>query len=398
MEAILVLEDGRAFRGRAFGAATERAGEVVFNTAMTGYQEILTDPSYRGQIVCLTYPEIGNYGINEEDLESGQVQVEGLVVRELSEVHSNWRSHYDLHQYLRARDVPGIAEVDTRALTRHIRVQGAMRGVLSALETDVAKLAARARAVTPLGEQDLVGQVTCRAPYTWLEGRPAGWNGTGPRFAPQGERYRVVAYDFGIKRNILRYLYDAGCSVLVVPGGTPAEEVLDLRPEGVFLSNGPGDPEAADYAIRAVRSLIGRVPIFGICLGHQILTLALGGRTFKLKFGHHGANHPVKELRTGRVEITSQNHGYAADPDSLGDAVELTHVNLNDGTNEGWAHRSLPIFAVQYHPEASPGPHDADYLFGRFAAALQAVRTGGAAPAATPPAGRSVDPDRQSIA
>ena len=377
MEAILALEDGRAFRGRAFGAAAERGGEVVFNTAMTGYQEIITDPSYRGQIVCLTYPEIGNYGVNDEDVESGKVQVEGLVVRELSEFHSSWRSPYDLHQYLKAREIPGLSEIDTRALTRHIRCQGSMRAVLSAVERDVATLVTRARALPLLGEQDLVADVTCRAPYTWLEGRPEGWSNGIPRLEPKGERYRVVAYDFGIKRNILRYLYDAGCAVLVVPGATPAAEVLDLRPEGVFLSNGPGDPEAAGYAVRAVRDLVGRVPIFGICLGLQILTLALGGRTFKLKFGHHGANHPVKNLRTGRVEITSQNHGYSVDPESLGDAVEVTHVNLNDHTNEGWAHRSLPIFAVQYHPEASPGPHDGDYLFEQFARVLEVGRSGG---------------------
>ncbi|MGD8376791.1 MAG: glutamine-hydrolyzing carbamoyl-phosphate synthase small subunit [Acidobacteriota bacterium] len=380
MEAVLALEDGRVFRGRAFGATAERGGEVVFNTSMTGYQEILTDPSYRGQIVCLTYPEIGNYGVNELDVESGRVQAEGLIVRELSEMHSSWRSRYDLHQYLKTAGVPGISEIDTRALTRHIRREGAMRGVLSTEGTETTALMERARGLPRLGEQDLVAQVTCKAPYTWLEGREDGW--AGKRRVAKGERYRVVAYDFGIKRNILRYLYDSGCSVLVVPGTTPAAEVLDLHPEGVFLSNGPGDPESATYAVEAVRSLIGRVPIFGICLGHQILTLALGGRTFKLKFGHHGANHPVQDLRTGRVEITSQNHGYSADPESLGDAVEPTHVNLNDRTNEGWAHRSLPIFAVQYHPEASPGPHDGDYLFERFAMALEDARAGTPRPAA----------------
>jgi len=370
MDAILALEDGRVFRGRSFGAVAERGGEVVFNTSMTGCQEILTEPSYRGQIVSFTYPEIGNYGVNDEDAESSRPQVEGLAVRELSEIHTNWRARYDLHHYLREHDVPGISEIDTRALTRHIRREGAMRGVVSAVESNVEKLVSRARALPSLSDQDLVGQVTCRAPYTWLEGRPAAWNGSMPERTPAEARYRVVAYDFGIKRNILRYLYDAGCSVLVVPGSTPAGEVLDLKPQGVFLSNGPGDPAAAGYAVESVRGLLGRVPIFGICLGHQILTRALGGKTFKLKFGHHGANHPVKNLRTGRVEITSQNHGYAADLASLGDAVEETHVNLNDGTNEGWAHRSLPVFAVQYHPEASPGPHDADYLFASFARIL----------------------------
>ena len=284
MEAILALEDGRTFRGRAFGAAVERGGEVVFNTSMTGYPEILTDPSYRGQIVCLTYPQVGNYGINELDVESGRVQVEGLVVREVSEFHSSWRSRHDLHQYLKTNGIPGISEIDTRALTRHIRREGAMRGVLSATEPDTGKLVARARALPALEQQDLVGQVTCRAPYTWLEGRADGWRGTDPPALPTGERYRVVAYDFGIKRNILRYLYDSGCSVLVVPASTPAKEVLDLRPEGVFLSNGPGDPASASHAIREVRSLIGRVPIFGICLGHQILTLALGGRVGHVRF------------------------------------------------------------------------------------------------------------------
>jgi carbamoyl-phosphate synthase small subunit len=374
VEAILVLEDGRAFRGRSFGAAGERGGEIVFNTSMTGYQEILTDPSYRGQIVCLTAAEIGNYGVNDDDVESEGVQAEGLVVREVSEVHSSWRAQVDLHQYLRAQGVPGLSEVDTRALTRHIRSRGAMRAVLSSVEPGVEALAARARALPPLERQDLVAQVTCRAPYTWLEGRRPGWNGDAPPSRGPGERFRLVAYDFGIKRNILRTLVDHGCSVLVVPGATPAQEVLDLKPEGVFLSNGPGDPAAATYAIEAVRGLLGRVPIFGICLGHQILTLALGGRTFKLKFGHHGGNHPVRNVATGRIEITSQNHGYAADPDSLGDAVEVTHVNLNDGTNEGWAHRTLPVFAVQYHPEAAPGPHDADYLFARFAQSLRVGR------------------------
>ena len=378
MEAILVLEDGRAFRGRAFGAPAERGGEVVFNTAMTGYQEILTDPSYRGQIVCLTYPEIGNYGVNDEDAESSRPQAEGLVVRELSETHSSWRSHNDLHQYLKTNDVPGISEIDTRALTRHIREKGAMRGVLSTVNGSVENLVAKARQLTPLAEQDLVGQVTCRAPYTWEEGHVAGWGHAERPPVSDGERYRVVAYDFGIKRNILRYLYDVGCSILVVPGNTPASEVLDLKPEGVFLSNGPGDPAAADYAVEAVRGLIGRVPLFGICLGHQILTLALDGKTYKLKFGHHGANHPVKNLRTGRVEITSQNHGYSADIESLGDAVEPTHVNHYDGTNEGWAHRTLPIFAVQYHPEASPGPHDGDYLFRQFTEALRDQRANNA--------------------
>jgi carbamoyl-phosphate synthase small subunit len=373
MEAILVLEDGRAFRGRAFGAAGERGGEVVFNTSMTGYQEILTDPSYRGQIVCLTNPEIGNCGVNEEDVESSRLQIEGLVVREVSEVHSNWRARGDLHQYLKAAGLPGLSEVDTRALTRHLRTQGAMRGVISTVSTDVESLAARARALTPLGDQDLVGQVTCTAPYTWQGGRAAEWL-DGARPATPAEPYRLVAYDFGIKRNILRYLDDKGCSVLVVPGTTPAAEVLALRPEGVFLSNGPGDPASATYAIEAARGLLGRVPIFGICLGHQILTLALGGRTYKLKFGHHGGNHPVRNLATGRIEVTSQNHGYAADPDSLADAVEPTHINLNDGTNEGWRHRSLPVFAVQYHPEAAPGPHDADYLFARFVDVLAAGR------------------------
>jgi carbamoyl-phosphate synthase small subunit len=373
MEAILVLEDGRAFRGRAFGAAGERGGEVVFNTSMTGYQEILTDPSYRGQIVCLTNPEIGNCGVNDEDVESSRLQVEGLVVREVSEVHSSWRARVDLHQYLKAAGLPGLSEVDTRALTRHVRTQGAMRGVISTVVTDVEALAAKARALTPLGDQDLVGQVTCTAPYTWQEGRAAEWV-SAPRPTAPAEPYRLVAYDFGIKRNILRYLLDQRCSVLVVPGTTPAAEVLALRPEGVFLSNGPGDPAAATYAIEAVRGLLGRVPIFGICLGHQLLTLALGGKTYKLKFGHHGGNHPVRDLGSGRIEITSQNHGYAADLDSLAGAVEPTHTNLNDGTNEGWRHRSLPVFAVQYHPEAAPGPHDADYLFARFVDVLAAGR------------------------
>ncbi len=366
MEVKLALEDGKVFRGRAFGAIGERTGEVVFNTSMTGYQEILTDPSYKGQIVVMTYPEIGNYGVNREDIESHKPWVEGFVVRECSRIVSNWRSHQDLEQYLREHGVLGVTELDTRSLTRHIRDKGALRGVLSTLDSDESSLAARAAASPSMGGLDLVKEVTCKEPYGWTEGTSERWL---TQHLPGGQEvsHKVVVYDFGVKRNSLRRLVDLGCAVKVVPATTSAEEVLAYSPNGVLLSNGPGDPAAVTYAIRNVRALLGEVPLFGICLGHQIMALAMGGQTYKLKFGHHGGNHPVKFLATGRVEITSQNHGFAVDmatfPD---DEVELTHMNLNDQTVEGFQHRTLPAFSVQYHPEASPGPHDADYLFMRF--------------------------------
>ncbi len=365
MEAILALEDGRIFRGRAFGAPSECVGEVVFNTSMTGYQEILTDPSYRGQIVVMTCPQIGNYGINPDDGESDVPQAEGLVVREVSKVASNWRSRRGLPEYLREHGVPGIAEIDTRALTRHLRSRGAMRGALSSADGETASLVRKAQQAPALEHQDLVEAVTCRERYRWGRGRSERWN-SDLQLGTELPRIHCVAYDFGAKQNILRLLSDCGFDVTVVPASTPAADVLALAPGAVFLSNGPGDPSVATLPIAAVGELIGRVPIFGICLGHQIAALALGAKTYKLKFGHHGANHPVRDLRSGRVTITSQNHGYAVDPDSLPRGVELTHSNLNDGTCEGFASHEHRLFAVQYHPEASPGPHDSHHLFREF--------------------------------
>jgi len=365
VEAMLVLEDGRTFRGRAFGAPGERTGEVVFNTAMTGYQEVLTDPSYRGQIVLMTCPEIGNYGTNSEDLESALPQVEGFVVRRVSVLPSSWRASQGLPQYLREFGIPGIAEIDTRALTRHLRSRGSMRGVLSTIDRDPESLARKARAAPCLSAQDLVARVTCGTPYEWSEARSAGWS---PVLEPPREQRRphCVAYDFGLKRNILKLLCESGFRVTVVPASFSASDTLALEPDGVFLSNGPGDPAVVDYAIENVRALIGRVPVFGICLGHQIAALALGAETCKLKFGHHGSNHPVRDLRTSRVAVTSQNHGYAVISETLPKSAELTHVNLNDGTCEGFVDRAAGVLAVQYHPESSPGPHDSFGLFREF--------------------------------
>jgi carbamoyl-phosphate synthase small subunit len=366
--ATLVLEDGICFHGSGFGRIGETTGEVVFNTALCGYQEVLTDPSYRGQIVVMTYPHIGNYGVNREDVESSRPQVAGFVVREVSTHPSSWRASGELHRYLDEAGVVGICDIDTRALTRHIRTFGAKRGIISTAEHDPAALVERARASRSMIGLDLASEVTCPEPYAFLE--PGSVSG----------RYRVAAYDFGMKRNILRMLALSGCDVTVVPATTTAEDVLALDPDGIFLSNGPGDPEPCTYAIRAVRDLIGRRPIFGICLGHQILGLASGGKTFKLKFGHRGANHPVRNILTGRVEITSQNHGFAVDPDLFerSASYELTHINLNDGTVEGFRHRHLPIFSVQYHPEASPGPHDSHYLFREFIERMAETRAPGA--------------------
>ncbi len=371
MEAILALEDGRVFRGRGYGAPGECFGEVVFNTSLSGYQEILTDPSYAGQIVILTYPHIGNYGTNPLDSESVRPYAEGLVVRELSQLSSNWRSVEETSEFLADYGVPAISDIDTRALVRHLRNFGAMRAVLSTLDRDEASLVAKAKSSPSMVGLDLASRVTTRARYTWSEPSrdiyKAGREGQGPTQA----RFHVVAYDYGIKQNILRRLVDVGCRVTVVPAESTAGEVLDLKPDGVFLSNGPGDPEPVAYAVKAVRGLLGRVPIFGICLGHQIIGLALGGKTYKLKFGHHGGNHPVLNLETQKVEITAQNHGFAVDPDSLkASDVVLTHRNLNDDTLEGLRHKSLPLLSVQYHPEASPGPHDSAYLFERFVAMM----------------------------
>ncbi len=373
--AILALEDGRVFKGRAAGARTRRGGEVVFNTSITGYQEVFTDPSYSGQIVCLTYPHIGNVGTNLDDEESAKPYIEGLVVREFSALASNWRSKESAQDYLERHRVPVIWDIDTRALVRHLRHVGALRGVVATDGTWAEKLIAEARALPTMAGLELASRVTSPKQYEWKRGSiELGGSGTPVDVKSQavatsegGSRYKVVAYDFGIKQNILRLLVDHGCDVTVVPAQTSGEDVLALKPNGVFLSNGPGDPEPVGYAVENIRKMLGRVPIFGICLGHQLCGLSLGGRTFKLKFGHHGSNHPVQNLRTQKVEITSQNHGFCVDPDSLpASDVEITHVNLNDHTNEGMRHRSLPLFSVQYHPEASPGPHDARYLFDDF--------------------------------
>ncbi len=366
-KATLALADGRVFSGWSVGATGEAFGEVVFNTSLMGYQEVLTDPSYRGQIVTMTYPLIGNYGLNSEDIEAVRIFLSGFVVREDCPFPSNWRSRSSLHQYLHRHGIVGIAGIDTRALTRHIREEGAQTGVISTLDLEPKSLVRRAAAYPTLDGRDLVREVTCSAPYGWKE---TTWslNGAGGPAADEDDRsYNVVAYDYGIKRNILRNLVRSGCCVEVVPASTPAEVVLARNPDGIFLSNGPGDPAAVDYAIAEMKKLLGKKPIFGICLGHQILCLALGGKTYKLKYGHHGANQPVMDLTTRKVEITAQNHGYAVDIDSMGGDVECTHLNLNDQTVEGMAHRTLPVFSVQYHPEASPGPHDAAYLFARFA-------------------------------
>jgi carbamoyl-phosphate synthase small subunit len=366
-EAILALADGRVFHGRAFGAIGERAGEVVFNTAMTGYQEVLTDPSYKGQIVCMTYPEIGNVGINVEDAESGGVHVEGFVVRDYRPRPSNWRSQMTLGDYLERAGVPGIEGIDTRALVRHIREHGAQEAMLSSVTLDEAALVARAKASPGLVGRDLVREVTCQEPYDWELG---DWElGAGFRRPSQQEMRDaplIVAVDYGIKRNILHRLVASGFRVRVVPATATAKQILAPKPDGVFLSNGPADPAALPYAHEAVRGVIGHKPVFGICLGHQILGLALGGKTYKLGFGHHGANHPVMDLRTRKVEITSQNHGFAVDAESLAGRAELSHLNLNDKTVEGLRGAGVPFFSVQYHPEASPGPHDAGYLFARF--------------------------------
>jgi carbamoyl-phosphate synthase small subunit len=370
MEAVLALEDGRVFWGRGHGASAERFGEVVFNTSISGYQEILTDPSYAGQIVILTYPHIGNYGTNPLDSESPRPYAEGLVVRELSQLASNWRSVEEASDYLADFGVPIISDIDTRALVLHLRKHGAMRGILSTVDLDASNLVAKAKASPSMVGLDLASVVTTPTRYDWSE--PSKNIMQGPAAEKQPPRFHVVAYDFGIKQNILRKLVDAGCGVTVVPARTAAKDVLALKPDGVFLSNGPGDPEPVDYATRTVRGLLGRVPVFGICLGHQIIGLALGGKTYKLKFGHHGGNHPVLNLETNKVEITAQNHGFAVDPDSLKSSeVVLTHRNLNDDTLEGLRHRTLPLFSVQYHPEASPGPHDSAYLFGKFVSMME---------------------------
>jgi carbamoyl-phosphate synthase small subunit len=367
--ALLALEDGTTWPGTALGAIGERPGEVIFNTAMTGYQEVLTDPSYYGQIVVMTAPQIGNTGVNIEDEESQKPWLSGFVVRAASPRVSNWRATASLDAYLRDHSIVGITGVDTRALVRHIREAGALRGVISSADPDPQRLIEAARAAPSMEGLDLVPYVTCAEPYHWTEG-DGGW-GMGDRHdshppSPMPYPLHVVAYDFGIKRNILRLLAARGCRVTVVPASTLASEALALKPDGIFLSNGPGDPAMVTYSIKAVRELLGKAPVFGICLGHQILGLALGGTTYKLRFGHHGGNQPVRFGDTGKVEISSHNHGFAVDEKSLPEGVEVTHVNLNDGCCEGLRARDLRAFSVQYHPEAAPGPHDASYLFDQF--------------------------------
>ena len=369
VEAILALEDGRIFRGRGFGALVERSGEVVFNTSLSGYQEIFTDPSYAGQIVVLTNPHIGNYGTSPSDAESARPMIEGLVTREFSTTSSNWRSTEVADEYLERNGIPVIAEVDTRAVVRHLRAHGVMRGVIASGDgLDEAALVAKARAVRKMDGTDLASVVSTRTIYEWTSTEPK--NQTGDKLLPSAEgtgpEKHVVACDFGIKENILRMLTREGCRVTVVPAATSAEDVLAMSPDGVFFSNGPWDPEPLGYAIENVQKLQGKTPLFGICLGHQIFGLALGGKTYKLKFGHHGGNHPILNHDTGKVEITAQNHNYNVDPASLPADVEQTHTNLNDQTMAGLRHRTDPMFSVQYHPEASPGPHDSHYLFRDF--------------------------------
>src|SRR5690242_6952387 len=366
MEAILALEDSTVFEGRSFGASAERSGEVVFNTALTGYQEVFTDPSYSGQIVILTNPQIGNYGTSAEDNEAPRPHIEGLAVREFSSMASNWRSDAEANTFLSRHGIPVISDLDTRALVRHLRTRGVMRGVLSSVEGDASKLVEKARRIPTMAGLDLASRVSTAERYEWTRPvEPCSPSDFVPR--PPEARYHVVAYDFGIKQNILRRLVQVGCRVTVVPALTSAEDVLALKPDGIFLSNGPGDPEPLQPQVGNIRKLIGKKPIFGICLGHQLLGLAAGGQTYKLTFGHRGANHPVRNEITKRVEITSHNHGFAVDPDSLNlNQVEITHMNLNDGTLEGFRHRNEPVFCVQYHPEAAPGPHDSHYLFDEF--------------------------------
>ena len=364
MKAMIALEDGTVFEGESFTGAGEVTGEIVFNTGMSGYQEVLTDPSYKGQIVNMTYPLIGNYGVNPEDMESTDIQFDAFLVKEYNEVPSNFRSTGTLADFLKDSGKLGVQGIDTRALTRHIRLAGAMKGIVSTLDLDPESLVAKAKAWEGLVGHDMVQKVTCAKPYGWTDNGPV----EGNKFSTAAAgKHKVVALDFGLKYNQLRILAEKNCSVQVVPATTSADDILAMNPDGIFLSNGPGDPAAVTYAIETVKQLLGKKPMFGICLGHQILGLAYGGSTYKLKFGHRGANQPVKDLTTGKVEITSQNHGFCVDMDSLNsDEVELTHVNLNDNSVEGMRHKKWPVFSVQHHPEHAPGPHDSIYLFDRF--------------------------------
>lgn len=378
MKAKLALENGTVFTGEAFGAQSEITGEVVFNTSITGYQEILTDPSYAGQIVTMTYPLIGNYGVNAQDMESIKPQVAGFIVKEYFDFYSNFRATSSLGDWLAQHNIMGIQGIDTRMLTKIIRTTGAMRGVISATDLDDESLVRKAKKSPAMAGLDLATAVTTATSYTWDEiDRTPFALPPSTKSRTNGKRWNVVVYDYGVKHNILRRLTSYGCRLTVVPSKSSAEQVLEMDPDGIFLSNGPGDPAAVRYAIENIKKLVGKKPIFGICLGHQLLGLAFGGKTFKLKFGHRGANHPVKNLLTNEIEITSQNHGFAVDPTSLDPhTIEITHVNLNDGTNEGFRHRELPVFSVQYHPEASPGPHDSDYLFAEFVNMMEQVKVG----------------------
>ncbi|MFA5097370.1 MAG: glutamine-hydrolyzing carbamoyl-phosphate synthase small subunit [Candidatus Margulisiibacteriota bacterium] len=369
MKGILMLEDGAYFEGEAFGSCGTAFGEAVFNTGMTGYQEVLTDPSYQGQIVTMTYPLIGNYGVNPDDTESRRIFASGFVVRQESRIFSSWRAQESLGEYLKKNAITGLCNVDTRAITRHIRNRGAMRSAISTEDLDIGSLHKKVLASRSMNGADLAKEVSCKAPYRWEEGRRDFLKGSAKKL---GSQHQVVVYDFGVKHNILRILSSLNCRVMVVPGTTAAEEVLKMKPDGVLFSNGPGDPSAVSYGIEAAQKLAGKLPIFGICLGHQILALAFGAKTFKLKFGHRGSNHPVKDLRTGKVEITSQNHGFAVEASSFKNTnIEITHINLNDGTCEGFSHKFMPVFSVQYHPEASPGPLDSQALFNRFVSMME---------------------------
>ena len=366
MKALLVLADGKIYKGEHFGSEGEVEAEIVFNTSMSGYQEIITDPSYCGQMVVMTYPLIGNYGVNPEDFESDRPHLSGFIIKELSKVQSNWRSRGSLEEFLKETNVFGIQGIDTRALTRQIRDKGAQQAILSTDTSDPQRLIEKVRKSPGLIGRDLVKEVTCKNAYDWNESEWTIHSGKTKLKEVKDRSYNVLVYDFGVKRNILRKLTRAGCKVRVVPANLPADEVLATRPDGIFLSNGPGDPAAVPYAIDNVKTILGKVPVFGICLGHQILSLALKGKTYKLRFGHHGGNQPVLDVKSGKIEITSQNHGFAVEQNSFDSDVDITFLNLNDDTVEGIQHKSWPVFSVQYHPEASPGPHDSEHLFDKF--------------------------------